>query len=72
MEKNTLRLHFIGKKVTDAFHILKADAVVNYIQNQKEHHKKKSFRDEYVEFLIKFDVNFDQKYVFEFYDDKTD
>ena len=48
------------------------DAVVNYIQNQKEHHKKKSFRDEYVEFLIKFDVNFDQTYVFEFYDDKTD
>ena len=48
------------------------DAVVNYIQNQKEHHKNKSFRDEYVEFLIKFDVNFDQKYVFEFYDDKTD
>ena len=48
------------------------DAVVDYIQNQKEHHKKKSFRDEYVEFLIKFDVNFDQKYVFEFYDDKTD
>lgn len=48
------------------------DAVVNYIQNQKEHHKNKSFRDEYVEFLIKFDVNFDQTYVFEFYDDKTD
>lgn len=48
------------------------DAVVDYIKNQKEHHKKKSFRDEYVEFLIKFDVNFDQKYVFEFYDDKTD
>lgn len=48
------------------------DDVVDYIQNQKEHHKKKSFRDEYVEFLIKFDVNFDQKYVFEFYDDNTD
>ena len=48
------------------------DAVVDYIKNQKEHHKKKSFRDEYVEFLIKFDVNFDHKYVFEFYDDKTD
>ena len=48
------------------------DAVVDYIQNQKEHHKRKSFRDEYMEFLIKFDVNFDQTYVFEFYDDKTD
>ena len=48
------------------------DGVVNYIKNQKEHHQKKSFRNEYLEFLNKFDVNFNQKYVFEFYDDKAD
>ena len=44
------------------------DSVVNYIQNQKQHHAKKSFREEYIEFLTKFEVNFDEKYVFEFYD----
>lgn len=44
------------------------DTVVNYINNQKEHHKKKTFRDEYLEFLTKFDIAFDEKYVFEFYD----
>ena len=44
------------------------DAVVNYITDQKEHHKKKSFREEYLGFLKKFEVEFDEKYVFEFYD----
>ena len=44
------------------------DSVVKYILNQKEHHKKKSFRQEYLEFLKKFEVEFDEKYLFEFYE----
>jgi hypothetical protein len=44
------------------------DNVVKYILNQKEHHQKKSFRQEYLEFLKKFEVEFDEKYLFEFYD----
>ncbi len=43
------------------------NAVVKYILNQPKHHKKKSFRDEYLEMLRKFDVDFDEKYLFEFY-----
>lgn len=38
--------------------------VVHYIQNQEAHHKKKSFRAEYVEFLEKFQVEFDEKFLF--------
>jgi REP element-mobilizing transposase RayT len=38
--------------------------VINYIKNQEAHHKKKSFRDEYVEFLEKFDVDYDERYIF--------
>ncbi|PWN07287.1 IS200/IS605 family transposase [Rhodohalobacter mucosus] len=38
--------------------------VISYIQNQKEHHKKKSFREEYLEFLKKWDVEFDERYIF--------
>ena len=34
----------------------------------REHHQKKSFRQEYLEFLKKFEVKFDEKYLFEFYD----
>ncbi|MBK6836512.1 MAG: IS200/IS605 family transposase [Bacteroidetes bacterium] len=44
------------------------DTVVNYILNQEEHHKKKSFRDEYLEILRKNDVEFKNEYVFEFFD----
>lgn len=38
--------------------------VVRYIQNQKEHHKKTSFLDEYKLFLEKFEVDFDERYIF--------
>jgi putative transposase len=38
--------------------------VIRYIQNQQTHHKKRSFRDEYVALLDKFDVPYDQRYVF--------
>ena len=44
------------------------DTVVNYILNQEEHHKKKSFRDEYSEILRKNDIEFKSEYVFEFFD----
>lgn len=39
--------------------------VFGYIANQKEHHRKKSFREEYVDFLKKFDVEFKEEYLFE-------
>jgi len=37
--------------------------VIGYINNQKEHHKKESFREEYVSFLKEFDVNYNERYV---------
>lgn len=45
------------------------DAVVKYILNQKKHHEKQSFKDEYIDFLTKFQVNYKNEYIFEFYDD---
>lgn len=39
-------------------------AVIRYIQNQQTHHKKRSFHDEYVALLDRFDVPYDQRYVF--------
>jgi REP element-mobilizing transposase RayT len=41
-------------------------SVINYIQNQEEHHQKKSFREEYKEFLQKFQISFEEKYLFKF------
>ena len=40
------------------------DTVVKYIQNQQQHHKKKTFRQEYIEFLEKFNVDYDERYIF--------
>ncbi|MDZ7766191.1 MAG: IS200/IS605 family transposase [Melioribacteraceae bacterium] len=42
--------------------------VIKYIENQEEHHKVKTFREEYLEILQKFDVEYDSEYIFEFYE----
>jgi putative transposase len=42
--------------------------VIKYIMNQEIHHHKKTFREEYLELLKKFEIDFDENYVFEFYD----
>lgn len=39
--------------------------VANYIRNQEEHHRVKSFQDEYREFLVKHQVAFDERYVWD-------
>ena len=41
------------------------DTVVNYILRQKEHHMKQSFKDEYMEFLERFGVDYHEKYLFD-------
>jgi REP element-mobilizing transposase RayT len=37
--------------------------VERYIQNQREHHRKKTFQEEYLEFLKKHDIDYDERYV---------
>ncbi len=37
--------------------------VIRYIQNQVEHHARKSFREEYLEFLNKFEVPYEERYL---------
>lgn len=44
------------------------DVVINYIKNQEEHHMKQSFKQEYLELLEKFEIPYDERYIFEFYD----
>ena len=40
------------------------NAVIEYVKNQEEHHRNKTFIEEYHEFLKKFEVDFDNKYIF--------
>ena len=39
--------------------------VINYIQNQEEHHKTKTFKEEYIGFLKAFEIDYKDEYVFE-------
>ncbi|OFX56893.1 MAG: transposase [Bacteroidetes bacterium GWB2_41_8] len=47
-----------------SYSISQIDDVVKYINNQKTHHQKKTFIQEYMEFLEKFKVPFDERYIF--------
>jgi REP element-mobilizing transposase RayT len=47
------------------------DQVAKYVLNQEEHHRKKTFREEYLETLRKFEVEFKEEYVFEFFDNSN-
>ncbi|GHT41516.1 transposase [Bacteroidia bacterium] len=42
------------------------DKVYNYIKNQKEHHKKQTFQEEYLDMLKKAKIEYDPKYLFDF------
>ncbi|MPM01820.1 hypothetical protein SDC9_48060 [bioreactor metagenome] len=37
---------------------------IDYIKNQQQHHAKKSFREEYLEFLKESEVDYDDRYIF--------
>ncbi len=41
------------------------DEVIKYILNQKRHHEKRSFKNEYIELLKKFNISYDEKYLFD-------
>ena len=46
------------------------DTIIRYIQNQEKHHARRSFKDEYLSLLRKFEIEFEDKYVFKFLEDE--
>ncbi len=42
--------------------------VYEYILNQEKHHTKTTFREEYIDFLNKFEIDYDKRFLFEFFD----
>ena len=44
------------------------DPVVKYVLNQEVHHQRKTFKQEYLQLLEKFDVPFEDQYLFDFID----
>lgn len=64
-ERRFLNSHFTWQEGYAAFSYKKSDlpGIISYIQHQEEHHKKKSFQEEYLEMLKEFQVNFDERYI---------
>jgi putative transposase len=69
-DNNFSKYKFEWQKGYGAFSHSRAqlDTVVKYILNQEEHHKKKKFKDEYLEILRKNEIEFKDEYIFEFFD----
>lgn len=67
-KKNFVKGKFYWQEGFGAFSYSRSqiDDVIKYIENQERHHSSKSFEIEYREFLNKFDVDFDDKYLFDF------
>lgn len=58
--------HFEWQEGYGAFSYSKSQIgqVINYIQNQELHHEKKTFTQEYRDFLVKFQIEYDEKFIF--------
>lgn len=41
------------------------DVIIKYIRNQEEHHKTKSFKEEYIEFMKRYEIDYKTEYLFE-------
>lgn len=69
-DKRWVRGHFNWQEGFGAFSYSRSqiDSVCKYILNQEEHHKRKSFKREYIGFLKKFEVEYDDDYLFDWID----
>jgi REP element-mobilizing transposase RayT len=69
-EKKLVSNTFSWQEGFGAFSYSKSQApvLVRYILNQPEHHRQTTFQEEYLDFLKQFKVEYNEKYLFEFYD----
>ena len=70
-DKRWVRGHFKWQRGFGAFSYSRSQVstVAKYIEEQERHHAKRSFRDEYLALLKKFEVEYDPAYLFTFIDD---
>jgi putative transposase len=67
MRKKFLKIKFLWQEGYGAFSYSHSqlDEVIHYIKEQQEHHRKRTFKEEYISLLKKYDVPYDPKYVFD-------
>ena len=68
-ENKLLRGKFYWQDGYGAFSYSKSglNNIYNYIANQESHHKQRTFREEYIGLLQKYEIKYDDKYLFEFF-----
>ena len=66
-EKNLSNFQFRWQQGFGAFSYGQSQVpdVIQYIENQKEHHRKKTFKQEYIFFLKAFEIDFKDEYLFQ-------
>jgi putative transposase len=66
-EKRFLNTKFQWQEGFGAFSYAQSQLnnVIAYINNQEQHHQKKTFKDEYLELLQNFEIDYNEKYLFE-------
>jgi putative transposase len=66
-KQNSQFNNFYWQRGDGAFSVgqLEIDVVKNYIANQKQHHKAKDFKTEYRDFLKKYNVEYDEQYIWD-------
>jgi hypothetical protein len=65
-EKGVVHGKFAWQEGYGAFSYAKKDLpnIIRYIQNQKEHHTRKTFLEEYLDLLKEFNIEYDERFVF--------
>jgi len=65
-KKGLAKSRFAWQEGYGAFSYAKSQVpqVIRYIQNQEQHHRKKTFTEEYVAFLKAFEIDYDERYIF--------
>ena len=69
-EKNWFKSKFTWQDGYGAFSYSRShiDNVYKYVQNQEQHHKKATFKSEYIKFLKKFEIEYDERFLFDFFE----
>ena len=69
-EKKLSKFKFDWQKGYGAFTHSRSqlDTVIKYVLNQEMHHQKKSFSEEYIEMLIKNEIEYKEEYLFDFFE----
>lgn len=61
------RRGFAWQEGYGAFSVSKSDEknLIEYIRNQKHHHQKRSFKDEFLDILEKYEIDYDERYLWD-------